>query len=50
MSQSELETDVDECVGRVLDVVDLVADAEDVDKEALLQETLARVRKRGGRQ
>jgi len=50
MSQSELQTDVDECVGRVLDVVDLVADAEDVDQEALAAEVLSRVRKRGGRE
>jgi len=47
MSQSELQTDVDECVGRVLDIVDLVADAEDVDQGALAAEVLSRVRKRG---
>jgi len=41
MSQS------DEAVGRVLDVVDLVADSEDVDPEDLTTEVLSRVRKRG---
>lgn len=47
MSQSELQTEVDECVGQVLEIADLVADAEDVDQEALLTEALSRVRKRG---
>lgn len=40
----------DEQVGRVLDVVDLVADDADVDQEAVLTEALNRVRKRGGQQ
>lgn len=37
----------DEQVGRVLDVVDLVADDTDIDQEDLLREALGRIRKRG---
>jgi len=45
---SQLQSEVDDAVGRMLDMADLVADAEEVDQEALLEETLARVRDRGG--
>jgi len=38
----------DDAVGRVLDVIDLVADKHDVDAEGLTTEALSRVRRRGG--
>jgi len=38
----------DEAVGQVLDVVDLVADEYDVDRDGLLLEAWSRVRKQNG--
>jgi hypothetical protein len=42
---SKPETD---CVSRVVDVADLVADSEDADQEDVLLAALSKVRKRGG--
>jgi len=38
----------DEAVGQVLDVVDLVADEYDVDRDNLVKAVLSRVRKQNG--
>jgi len=40
--------DSEDAVGRVVDIVDLVADQEDTDAEAVLVEALGKVRRRGG--
>jgi len=45
-----MSADTDEQVGRVVDVVDLVADDGDIDQEDVLLEALSRVRKRGDQQ
>lgn len=40
-------SDADDAVGRIIDVVDLVADKNDLDADAALIDALSRVRKRG---
>lgn len=47
MSSQSQQTDL-ERVSRVVDVADLVADAEEADPEDVLMAALGKVRKRGG--
>jgi len=43
-----MSVESEDAVGRIVEVVDLVADAEDVDQDDLLKSALGKVRKRGG--
>lgn len=41
------DSKIDDRTGRVLELVDLIADSDDVEQEDLLKDALSRVRKRG---